>query len=408
MQQEFKNVINTLREWIEIKSVKSEALEGAPFGLNNKIMLEKALADAKAMGFEVKNYDGYVGEVIFGSGDDKDGVAVLCHLDVVPEGDLSLWDTPPFTLTEKDGVLYGRGIVDDKGAAVVCLYALKALKDEGFTPSKKIKLIFGCDEESGWGCIDHYNEVAVMPKLGFSPDGDFPVTYAEKGIYHVKFTFPISDEVDDIVGGERINVVCDKASVKINGESYSFYGTSAHGSTPELGDNAIKKALNLLVEKGLFNEQYYEHLFSGRLISCVKDESGNLTFSPNVIKKVGKNVEILVDIRYPVHYTLEEVDKILKVIGRYQIIEHKKPLYADKNGVLCKTLNSVYEKHTGEVAVSQTTGGGTYARALKFGVAFGPVFEGGAVCHIPNEKFKISHLEKCLYIYKDAIKELSK
>ena len=105
---------------------------------------------------------------------------------------------------------------------------------------------------------------------------------------------------------------------------------------------------------------------------------------------------------------INEVDKILKVIGRYQIIEHKAPLYADKNGTLCTTLNSVYEKHTGEVAVSQSTGGGPYARALKLGVAFGPVFEGGAVCHIPNEKFKISHLEKCYFIYKDAIKELSK
>ena len=104
MQQQIKNVINTLKEWIEIKSVKSEALDGAPFGLGNKIMLEKALSDAKEMGFEVKNYDGYIGEVIFGEGEDKDGIAVLCHLDVVPEGDLSLWDTPPFTLTEKDGV----------------------------------------------------------------------------------------------------------------------------------------------------------------------------------------------------------------------------------------------------------------------------------------------------------------
>ena len=141
MQLDIKSVINTLKEWIEIKSVKSEALDGAPFGLNNKIMLEKALSDAKAMGFEVKNYDGYVGEVIFGDGNDEEGVAVLCHLDVVPEGDISLWDTPPFALTEKDGVLYGRGVVDDKGAAVICLYALKALKDEGFTPSKKIKLI---------------------------------------------------------------------------------------------------------------------------------------------------------------------------------------------------------------------------------------------------------------------------
>ena len=408
MQLDIKSVINTLREWIEIKSVKSEALDGAPFGINNKIMLEKALSDAKAMGFEVKNYDGYVGEVIFGDGNDEEGVAVLCHLDVVPEGDISLWDTPPFALTEKDGVLYGRGVVDDKGAAVICLYALKALKDEGFTPSKKIKLIFGCDEESGWGCIDHYNKVAVMPKLGFSPDGDFPVTYAEKGIYHVKFTFPISDKVEDVFGGERINVVCDKATVKVDGENFNFYGTSAHGSTPELGDNAIKKALAFLVEKGYFSEQSFNYLFKEELFSGFEDESGNLTFSPNVVKKIDNRVEILVDIRYPVHYTIAEVDKILKQIGGYQIIEHKAPLYADKNGTLCTTLNSVYEKHTGEVAVSQTTGGGTYARALKLGVAFGPVFEGGAVCHIPNEKFKISHLEKCYFIYKDAIKELSK
>ena len=408
MNDYFQNAIKTLESWVEIKSVKAPPADGAPFGIGVKTMLDKALLDAKNLGFEVKNYNGFIGEVIFGEGVDASGIAVLCHLDIVPEGNINLWSYPPYKLTESGEYLIGRGVVDDKGSAVICLYALKALKDEGFIPNKKIKLIFGCDEESGWACIDHYNEVAVMPKLGFSPDGDFPVTYAEKGIYHVKFSFPLSDEVLDVFGGERINVVCDKATVILKNEKVEFSGKSAHGSTPNLGDNAIKKALKFLVEKGLFSEQAFEYLFGGRLFEKFVDESGNLTFSPNVIKKVGNRAEISVDIRHPVHYTREEVDKVLSKIGKAEVLEYKAPLYADKEGFLCKTLNSVYEKHTGEKAIFQTTGGGTYARALKQGVAFGPVFNGSAVCHVPNEKIKKSHLEKCFYIYKDAIKELSK
>ena len=116
--------------------MKDVACEGAPFGLGIKQMLEKALGDAKSFGFEVRNYDGYIGEVIFGEGNDEDGIAILCHLDVVPEGDLSLWNYPPYQLTEDGEYLIGRGVIDDKAAAVACLYALKSLKDEGFVPTK--------------------------------------------------------------------------------------------------------------------------------------------------------------------------------------------------------------------------------------------------------------------------------
>ena len=409
MSSNFNQAITTLKNWVKIKSVKSEPSENAPFGENNKIMLEKALLDAQNLGFETKNYQGYAGEVIFGSGEDKDGLAILCHLDVVPEGDLSAWIYPPYDAIEKDGVIYGRGTVDNKGAGAICLYALKDLKDEGFIPSRKIKLIFGCDEESGMECIEYYKKVAVMPELGFSPDSEFPVIYAEKGILHIEYVFDKNMQIESIVGGTATNVVPDKASVTLIGEKeVSFYGKTAHGSTPECGDNAIKKALEYLVSKGLFSKQTYEFLFNGRLFEKFVDESGKLTFSPNVITTDKTKIYIKVDVRYPVHYTFEEVKKVVEKVGRFNCIEHKKPLYVDKNGFLCKTLMSVYKKHTGSNSEAVTSGGGTYARTLKKGVAFGPVFDGGAVCHVPNEKVKISDLEKAFNIYKDAIKELSK
>ena len=409
MQFDLQSVIKTLSKWVEIKSVKSTPCAGAPFGKGVNDMLIKALLDAEIMGFETKNYGGYIGEVIFGEGSDEKGLAILCHLDVVPEGDLSRWEFNPYKLTLKDGFLYGRGVLDDKGASVVCLYALKSLKDEGFIPSKKIKLIFGLDEESGWGCIEHYNKVAVMPDTGFSPDGEFPVLYAEKGIYHVRYKFKLSSEIEYILGGERPNVVCDKAVIKLkNQPEMVFKGVSAHGSTPEKGDNAIKKALEYLVQKGLFNSADYENLFNNKLFEKVVDESGILTFSPNVIGVEKGKIVITVDVRYPATYSLLEIEKLLSKVGGFEVLSHHKPLFQDKNGELVTTLSQVYEKHTGVKLEPTVTGGGTYARALKNGVAFGPAEVGEECCHEPNEKISVKTLEKCFYIYKNAIKELSK
>ncbi len=409
MKDILPSIINTLSEWIAIKSVKTAPEENAPFGAGINLMLEKALADARAMGFCTKNYSGYIGEVVFGDGEDKDGVAVLCHLDVVPEGDLNLWSFPPYSLTEKDGYLYGRGVLDDKAPAVLCLYALKRLKDEGFKPSKKIKLIFGLDEESGWSCIDYYNKVATMPKMGFSPDGDFPVIYAEKGILHVKYSFNANENVETVVGGDRINVVCDSATVKLKSKrTRKFKGVSAHGSTPQKGENAIKKALNYLVKKGCFLEQDFENLFSGRLFYKIEDESGNLTFSPNVINLENGKINVWVDVRYPVHYTLNDIEKLLRKVGDFEIVSHHAPLYADKNGKLVKTLLKVYENCFNESGKPITTGGGTYARALKNGVAFGPSLKEESCCHMPNEKISVEILKKCFDAYKQAIYELAK
>ena len=95
----------------------------------------------------------------------------------------------------------------------------KALKEEGFVPEKTIKLILGCDEESGWDCIEHYTKVAVMPDVGFTPDGDFPVIYGEKGLIPFKYYHLKSENIIQIQGGDRVNVVCDKAGVTLKNYS---------------------------------------------------------------------------------------------------------------------------------------------------------------------------------------------
>ena len=405
----FLSAINTVKEWVSIKSVKDLACEGAPFGKNLNNMLNKALSDANSLGFETKNYDGYIGEVIFGEGDDKDGLAILCHLDVVPEGDLSKWQTNPYICQEKDGYLIGRGVVDDKAPAVLCLYALKELKDQGFKPSKKIKLIFGLDEESGWACIDHYKKVAVMPKTGFSPDAEFPVIYAEKGILHVEFLFDIgTQKISSLSGGERVNMVCDYASCTLqSGEEFSFNGVSAHGSTPSLGDNAIKKLLNYLASSGYVDREIYLSLFENdSLLNKIVDESGKITFSPNVIDFKEGVLSVKTDIRYPCTYKKEQIEKTISKIGKFNVLSHQAPIMSNKNGELVKTLLDVYNKEFGCNEKPIAIGGGTYARALENGVAFGPSID--EPCHVPNEKIKIEKLKKCYSVYKSAIYELTK
>ena len=421
MNSYFSKAIENLIEWIKIKSVKSEPFPNAPFGENVLKMLKKALQDGEKLGFKSVNYDGYIGEIIFGEGDDESALAILCHLDVVPEGDLNAWKFNPYGAVIENGVLYGRGVVDDKAPAILCLYALKELKDGGFVPNRKIKLILGCDEESGWGCIEHYKKVAVMPKEGFSPDGDFPVLYAEKGILHIEYLFEIDSSVVSFSGGERVNVVCDKASVKLNktpnfevsdelmisGKEITALGKTAHGSTPEKGDNAIKKLLKLLADNGLFSKKSYSALFEDFYgLTKICDQTGTLTFSPNVINLENGKLKIKVDVRYPSTKNREEIIKELKKVGEFTILHEQNPLYSDKNGKLVKTLLEVYENYTLKKCEPQATGGGTYARALENGVAFGPSEKGEDKCHMPNENMSLKDLEKCYEIYKGAIKKL--
>lgn len=420
----------TLKELCAIPSVQGAPEEGMPFGKDVYRALEYFLGLGEKFGFKAVNYDGYVGEIVW-EGKTNEEIAVLCHLDVVKSGTLSDWKYPPFTPAEADGRIYARGTLDDKGPAVSILYMMKELKDEGFVPSKTIKFILGCNEESGWACIEHYNKVAKMPEVGFSPDGNFPVIYAEKGILHVRYEFEC-DKSLVIKGGEMANMVCDKAyatsplfkqstpayakaeklcrelGLTIENGKIESRGVSAHGSTPECGKNAIDPLLLCLCELGYVDKSVYKSLFGDCYdLKTLHDETGYLTMSPDIIQAENGKMQIVTDFRYPSTLNPIEAERLVGQIGRHEILSHQKPLFCDKEDELIKTLSAIYNEECGTQLQPVAIGGGTYARALKRGVAFGPEFPGEeAPVHQPNEYVTLENFEKMSVIYKRALKAL--
>ena len=415
MDKLFEATVESISQIIKFNSEKSAPEKGMPFGKGTADCLDCFLSLARSFGFQTVNYDNYAGEVIFGEGED---FAILAHLDVVPAG--SGWLHDPFggEIDYENKRIWGRGAIDDKGPAIIILYCLKQLKDEGFTPKKRIRLIVGCNEESGWECIKYFKAHSTMPESGFSPDADFPVIYAEKGIMHIKLSFNIDGDFSSLSGGNAGNMVCDRCEVKASIDNKKLkelhltaenglivaHGKSAHGSTPEQGVNAIAPILKYL---GL--EALHEKLFVNQFgLTALEDETGVLTFSPNVIRG-GKNcIEVICDIRYPATLSRDVVLNALKG-ENFEILSEQAPLFNDKNceliQVLCGAYNEVTGKHMKPIAI----GGGTYARALKCGVAFGPEEDGEeAVIHQPNEYITFEKIEKCLKIYKLAIERLTK
>lgn len=420
-EDQFEECVQSIARMVRIDSAQRPALPGKPFGEGAAQALDTFLQMAERFGFATRNYDNYIGEVLFGSGEP---FAVLCHLDVVPAG--GGWTHPPFGGEIADGRLYGRGTMDDKGPAVICLYCLKALKEAGFAPKRTVKLIVGCNEESGWACIDHYNACAEMPKEGFTPDADFPVIYAEKGILHARFDYPLQDApFAALAAGERANMVCDYAraegaafdaeraaryGVSEEGASVAARGVSAHASTPAAGVNALEKLLRYFAEENEGVARAVADLFDDRThLRDLRDESGPLTLSPDLAVYENGVLSVTADIRYPATMRRAELLAKLDALGTpYTILSEQPPLFNDKKGKLISTLRRVYEQETGAPCEPIAIGGGTYARALQNGAAFGPEFPGEpSTIHQKDEYISLQNVRRLLRIYGAAIRALT-
>ena len=440
MKRYFHELVQSTAEILRFDSSRKPAEGEYPFGKETADCLAYFLNLAQSWGFETHNYDNYVGEVVYGTGKP---FAILAHLDVVPAG--NGWKFPPFGGVINDEIsdggvtgtkLWGRGAMDDKGPAMAALYALKALKDEGFLPRRTIKLIVGCNEESGWECIKHYKEVAEMPEEGFTPDANFPVIYAEKGIFHFTASFPIENApMTALKAGQAANMVCDYASAILTrkagnklvgyengvaGTTLSYdnttnilqtHGKSAHASTPQMGANALKTMLAFLATVNEDCKNAYEILFNDGLgLQAFEDETGKLTFSPDMASFENGVLKVTVDVRIPSTFALKSVTERLEEAGvAYETNNYQPPLYNDPNGELIQKLMKVYNEATGSNNQPIAIGGGTYARALQCGCAFGPEMPcEEATIHQPNEYITLERLELLSEIYYDAVKEIAK
>lgn len=172
---------------VAVKSVREDPAPGAPFGPGPRQALEEAMALCGEYGFETAVYADCVGVASFGP--QPAAVDLLCHLDVVGEGDLADWNSDPYQMTlGEDDCAYGRGTIDDKGPAVAALYALRCLRDLSLPLRSGARLILGTDEESGMDDLPRYYALCQAAPNTFSPDANFPVYNTEKGHYQPVFT----------------------------------------------------------------------------------------------------------------------------------------------------------------------------------------------------------------------------
>ena len=439
-------MIDTLQKWISVPSVKGEAAPGAPFGKEVRSMLDMALADCEQMGFKTQNFDGYIAHADLGEGSDEDALAILAHLDVVPEGDG--WKYPPYGAVIENGRMYGRGTSDDKGPAVAALYAMKAVKDAGIPLRRKVRLILGCDEESGWEDIAHYNKVATMPRMGFSPDASYPIINIEKGICRLELHGVLSNEGLQVIAfnnGERPNVIPGRASALVAGDaatvaqaeaaakkldipaevqltdkgvSITVTGISGHAAYPETARNANGEMLLLLRELGvqgdlrlLADNIGLDYKGEGLEVSVSDGISGYLTCNLGIIRAGEGGVYATLDIRYPV---MTNPDMIIKNVSaslpdmRVDAMEVKEPHHVPAGSELVQKLLDAYHEVTGYERKCLYTGGGTYARSLQEGVAFGASFpQDEDLAHQANEYADIEGLYKNIKIFALAIVKLA-
>ncbi|WP_108671340.1 dipeptidase PepV [Peribacillus acanthi] len=458
VEEKKDEVIGKTQELLRIKSVLDEenATDEAPLGEGIKEALDYMLNLGESDGFVVKNVDSLAGHIEMGEGEEI--VGILCHLDVVPEGDG--WSSDPFAAEIRDGKIFARGAIDDKGPTMAAYYAMKLVKDSGIPLSKRVRMILGTDEESNWRCVDRYFQVEELPALGFAPDADFPIIYAEKGIWDFYVQQNTSEakldgevNVHHFESGRRFNMVPDFAKAIVTGDLHTIEtkfhefiqrqdvegkvyqedqqivievkGVSAHGMEPKKGKNAgiylgsFLSAFELDHQAKEFftfiNEYLLEESRGKKLgMSYTDDITGDLTINAGTLhysKETGGKLGL--NVRYPVTYQWNENEenlqkKLEELKMNVSTVSHSKPHHVEKDSFLIKTLSKVYEEQTGEKTELLSIGGGTYARSLKAGVAFGPLFPGREdIAHQKDEYIYIDDLLKSTAIYAQAIFELA-
>lgn len=442
---------------LRIDSVRDDdaATEEFPVGPGPAEALKAFLEIGERDGFKTEQFENWAGHIEYGEGDEIMGV--LGHVDVVPTG--TGWDTDPFEPVIKDGRLYARGSSDDKGPTMAAYYALKMIKELELPISKKVRVIIGTDEESGWQGMAHYLEVEKEPDFGFSPDAMFPIINGEKG--NISFELKTGGNNDganqllQFDAGLRANMVPQDAVAVVKAENPAEFesgltdflagepvtgevgvegdqltikivGQAAHGSMPEKGINAGTYLAKFLTEFAFGSDAadflevtalYLHDDPKGEKLGIAHTDEvmGDLSSNPGVFHFDTENGgTITVNMRYPQGTTVEVIEEnIQQKVSQYKVevvrLSGKVPHYVPANDPLVETLLDVYAHQTGLEAHEKVIGGGTYGRLMKRGVAYGAMFPDSVdTMHQANEFIAVEDLTRSMAIYAEAIYELVK
>ncbi|WP_297434135.1 dipeptidase PepV [uncultured Cetobacterium sp.] len=457
IDEHFQETLKDIQKIVKIKTVKEESTIGAPFGLGLKKGLEETLKIAKDLGFKTVNLDNYIGYAEFGEGEEY--IGVLGHIDVVPEGDHSKWSVPPYSGDIVGKNMISRGALDNKGPIISALHSMKALKECVPSFNHRVRIIFGTNEESGDEDIKYYLSKEKAPKYAFTPDGQFPVVFSEKGIYTFSFKDTFTKEnssILDIVGGTRSNVVPEEAKVflkkdlfekvlkelekfkdtpckievleKENCLEVTCKGVPAHASSPQRGINPITwlfRFLNKVISERDSLKRFVNFMDSvvgvetdgsGLDIKTKNEETGDLTLSCGIVKttqeKKSLSIYVKFNIRYPVTTNEKQLDATLSKVGGENNIEfvkenHNAPLYFPTEHPLVEKLQKVFKEITDRDDKPVALGGGTYAKLMPNTVAFGPNFkEFKGNPHGFDEKMDLDMLKQGMLMYALGVLEL--
>ncbi|MEK5393154.1 dipeptidase PepV [Margalitia sp. FSL K6-0131] len=459
VQDRKEKLVEDLFGLLQIESVKdlSTKTEVRPMGEEIGKALDYMLQLSAEAGFKTKNLAGYAGYAEHGEHLSDDYVGILCHVDVVPA--TGNWTSPPFEPTIRDGKIFARGSIDDKGPTMAAYYGLKIVKELGLPMKRNVRIIFGTDEESGMSCMRHYQEVEKLPVIGFAPDADFPIINAEKGQMSIKITLNKTKNekqynlnLVSFSAGSRINMVPEQATAVLYGDNsevlekfeeycqenqyhYSMevltntvkltlFGISAHAMEPFAGRNAgtalgeflnqfklqseVQPFVSLLSQ---LHNDYYGEKFG---ITFSDDVTGPLTVNPGIIQydQEGKG-SIFLNMRCPVTLDFAQTkERIVNAVEEkgFSVAECREsaPHFVDSNHPMIKALQKVYQEETNQEPTLLSTGGATYARFMEKGVAFGACFPGKEYrAHQQDEYIEVEDLLKATAIYARAIYELA-
>lgn len=436
LENNHPNIIQLLQELIRIPSYKQPPTAQAPFGEGCRLALQHMLTAAQKMDFSVTNLDNYIGYADYGTSETCFGI--LGHLDVVPAG--TDWMYAPYGAEIHDNKLYGRGAMDDKGPMVASLFALYAIKECNIPLQRRVRLLFGTDEESGWADIAHYKKYEKLPDIAISPDGEYPLVNAERGIVHLRLQGSLSSSssavVQSIHAGTVVNVIagrseatllhvaktdiereCRRIQAKTPDLQYeiveqhdtvmvTLIGKSAHASTPQEGMNSLCALFDLLAHLSIDPQQHelfdtLHHYFplgdfhgTALGIDCEDEKMGRITCGFTIFTFENGAYQGDIDIRFPLCTNTNDIQAQFNACGiETEVTSQQAPHYVSPDSELVQSLLSVYEEQTGKKGRCLTIGGGTYSRAIENAVTFGCEFPGNdSQIHQANEFIDLDEL----------------